>query len=128
MLREAHKLTQAKAAILLGVDSGTVSRWERGGIITPKNLDRLCEAYGTDPDYVVSGSDAEAFETYAAFNEYKAWLDKHPEELSALPEGALENIRTFRLRLSGDYEPNLQSYMVLHSFMVGLKRKKRGRS
>jgi transcriptional regulator with XRE-family HTH domain len=127
-LREARKLTQIKAALKIGVDPGTVSRWERGGIILPKNLDKLCEVYETNADFVVYGTDAESVETYPAFAEYMAWLEKHPEELAALPEGALENIRTFRLRLAQDYEPNLQNYMVLHGFMTGLKRKKRSRT
>ena len=126
-LREAHKLTQVELAEQVGVDAGTISRWERGGKILPQNFDKLLHVLDAKQDFVLTGAADEAAVTYPAFEEYKAWLEKHPEEMAALPKGAVENIRTFRLTISSEYEPTLQSYMVLHGFMVGLKKRKRGR-
>jgi transcriptional regulator with XRE-family HTH domain len=122
------KLTQASLAQKLGVDSGTVSRWELGKVISIKNIEKLASFFSVDPGFIAYGHDADAVATYPAFQQYQAWLDEHPEELEALPEGGLETIRTFPLKVPSDYEPNLQNYMVLHSFMTGLRRKKRGRS
>jgi transcriptional regulator with XRE-family HTH domain len=126
-LREARNLTQDQLAKQLGVYSTTVSRWERGGVIKPKNFDKLLRTLNAKADFVLVGAAEEAVVTYPAFDEYKAWLDKHPEESAALPKGALENIRTFRLTIGSDYEPTFSSYMTLHNFMVGLKRRKRSR-
>jgi transcriptional regulator with XRE-family HTH domain len=127
-LREARGLTQAKLAAKLGVNSQTISRWERGAKLTPKNCDKLVKFFSVSSEFIVEGTAGSAVVTYPAFAEYEAWLEKHPDELEALPPGALENIRTFRLTVANEYEPTLQSYMVLHSFMVGLKKRKRGRS
>lgn len=126
-LRAARKLTQRRVAAHLGVDVGTVSRWEIGRVLPMKTLERLAGFYGVDPQLIIFGDKDDGFETYPAFAEYKAWLDKHPEKLAALPEGALETIRTLPLRVPKEYEPDLQSYMILHSFMEGLKKKKRSR-
>ena len=127
-LREARNLTQVQLCRKIGVNSQTISRWERGDKISPKNFDKLVKFLGASAEFILDGTAGAAVVTYAAFDEYKAWLDQNPDELAALPPGALENIRTFRLSLSNEYEPTLQSYMVLHSFMVGLKKRKRGRS
>jgi transcriptional regulator with XRE-family HTH domain len=127
-LREARNLTQVQLSRKLGVNSQTVSRWEGGSKMSAKNLDKLIKYFGVSAEFILEGTAGAAVVTYAAFDEYKAWLDQHPDELAALPPGALENIRTFRLSISNEYEPTLQSYMVLHSFMVGLKKRKRGRA
>lgn len=44
--RQAKKLTQVQVAARLGVDAATVSRWERGGIISEDHLATLCELLG----------------------------------------------------------------------------------
>jgi transcriptional regulator with XRE-family HTH domain len=127
-LREARDLVQVQLATKLGVNPQTISRWERGAKFKAINLDKLVKFFNVSPEFIVEGTASNTVVTYPAFAEYEAWLEKHPDEKDALPPGALENIRTFRLTIANDYEPTLQSYMVLHSFMVGLKKRKRGRS
>jgi transcriptional regulator with XRE-family HTH domain len=133
-LREAYKtkngrpLTQTELASHLGVGGITVSRWERGGVVALKNLERLAAFFSVDPQFIAQGDKANAGRTFPAFAEYKAWLDRNPERLKALPDGALEIIRTFPLRLPPDYVPDLSSYITLHQFMEGLEIKRRGRT
>lgn len=118
------RFTQADLARAIGVDSGTVSRWELGRKITPKNVEKLAAFFSVDFAFIADGPEGDVA-TYPAFNEYRAWLEDHPEEMEALPEGGLETIRTLTLKVPADYEPGIQNYMVLHSFFTGLKRKKR---
>lgn len=132
-LRKAHKtkngreLTQDQLAALLGVGGITVSRWERGHVIALKNIEKLAAFFNVDPQFIAHGAKPESGKTHPAFNEYKAWLEKNPERLKALPEGAVEIIRTFPLRLPPDYVPDFAAYLTLHQFMEGLELKKRGR-
>jgi transcriptional regulator with XRE-family HTH domain len=133
-LRKAYKtkngrtLTQTQLASQLSVGSITVSRWERGGVVALKNIERLAAFFAVDPQFIAQGDKGSTGKTHPAFVEYKAWLDRNPERLRALPEGALEIIRTFPLRLPSDYVPDLSSYITLHQFMEGLEIKRRGRT
>lgn len=125
--RDGRVLTQAKLAVQLGVDAITVSRWERGAVIALKNIEKLAEFFRVDAEYIAHGGKGETGKTHPAFLEYKEWLEKNPERLKALPEGAVEIIRTFPLRLPSDYVPDFAAYLTLHQFMEGLELKKRGR-
>jgi transcriptional regulator with XRE-family HTH domain len=133
-LRKAYKtkngraLTQAQLAAQLGVSGITVSRWERGTVVALKNIEKLAAFFSVDPQFIGQGDKANTGKTHPAFAEYKAWLDRNPERFKALPDGALEIIRTFPLRLPSDYVPDLSSYITLHQFMEGLEIKRRGRT
>ena len=126
--KNGQPLTQAKLAAQLGVSGITVSRRELGGVIALKNIERLAAFFEVDPQFIVQGNKVDSGKTFPAFAEYKAWLAKNPARLAALPEGALEIIRTFPLRLPTDYVPDLSSYITLHQFMEGLEIKRRGRT
>jgi transcriptional regulator with XRE-family HTH domain len=126
--KDGRPLTQAGLASHLGVDGITVSRWERGGVVALKNIEKLAKFFNVDQQFISQGAKPESGKTHPAFNEYKAWLDKNPERMRALPEGAVEIIRTFPLRLPADYVPDFAAYYTLHQFMEGLELKKRGRS
>jgi transcriptional regulator with XRE-family HTH domain len=127
-LREAADLVQKELADKLNVDPQSVSRWERGGKMNPKNLDRLAAFFKVSAEFILSGGREKTVVTHPAFTEYLAWLDQNPDERADLPLGAVENIQAFRLTIGSDYEPTQSDYIALHNIMKGLKKRRRGRA
>lgn len=58
-LREARGMTQTDLARLVGVTRGAVAQWELGIVdnIKLQTFLKLCDVLGTDPQYLVHGSD-----------------------------------------------------------------------
>lgn len=60
-LRKAHELTQVELAKAVGIDQSTLSDIERGVNFAADVLYRLCRELDTTAEYVMSGSDPEAW-------------------------------------------------------------------
>ena len=124
-LREKRGFTQRQVAEHLGVEKGSVSRWETGKVFPRDHLPKLCALYGCDPEYIIFGIAGADVQTYPAFEAYVKWL-KANGRLESTPNWLIEQLRTLRLRLPDDLEPDLHVYMLLHSAMEAMKKKQRG--
>lgn len=123
LLRNAAGLSMSGAARKLGVDKGSVARWEKGIVFPREHLRQLCELYDSDPEYVTFGVQLEHdSEPHPAYHEFVAWLQSRPERKLAEP-WILEALRTLRMRLPPSVEPNLEVYQRLFMAMLAMDRK-----
>jgi transcriptional regulator with XRE-family HTH domain len=72
-LREDKGLTQQNIADELGVENGTVIRWEKGGNIKSENLERIAKVLGVTVTDIYSYSENPTLlnEPLAAYNTHK---------------------------------------------------------
>lgn len=127
-LRIAANLVQKELADALGVDTQSVSRWERGGRMKPANLDKVVAFFNVTAELILTGDSKKpvVVVTYPAFTEYLNWLEQFPDERAELPRGAIESIKAFRF--TSDYEPTLGDYIALHNLMKSFAKRKRIRN
>jgi transcriptional regulator with XRE-family HTH domain len=103
LARDAMKLTQSELAEKMGVDVGTISRWERGFPMKPRDVAALAVALGVSP-YII---DPEAAKTLG--ETARGTLDGSSSNGLGVPEqryawtrvAALDRVRAF-LRGFGD--------------------------
>ena len=111
-LRLRRGLTQQQVAIRLKVEKSSVSRWEKGVSYPRDYMRQLCALYDTNPGYITFGTEEDAYATYSAFDDFRAWLDTSPLKASVTPR-VLEVVRTTRMNLRPGEEPTIETYRHL---------------
>jgi transcriptional regulator with XRE-family HTH domain len=111
-LRLRRGLTQQQVAIKLRIEKSSISRWEKGTSYPRDYMRQLCELYETTPGYITFGTEADAYTTYSAFDEFIKWLDTSPLKASVTPR-VLDVVRTTRMALRQGEEPTVETYKHL---------------
>lgn len=107
-MREAAKLTQSKVAQRLGVDTSSVSRWERGQGLRAPVAAKLARLLGTTAEYLISGGAVMNTEPpYEAWRAFLGWLETAPDRAHVEP-WMLDALRG--LRGKPGKEPTIESY------------------
>ena len=78
-LREERGLSQAQLAKVFGVDSCTVSIWERGVRLPKgKTIDDIAEFFDVSVSYLMGGEKRDRFPRH---DDDEAWVDEHEIEM-----------------------------------------------
>ncbi len=119
LARQQAGLTQREVARELGVEQNNVYRWEHGKT-WPRDamMGQLLALYGVSEKWVLFGGGQTEEPPYAAWREFKSWLERRPEGKLA-EEWMIESLRRFRT--PDHLVPTLETYQRLLYAMLSIE-------